>query len=75
MKLRVTSARERFRRSGVEFTREPRVIDTEELGLTEAQVEAIRAEPNLNVRELTKEEVAALAGDAKPSAKKASAAK
>ena len=51
MKLKVTSARESFRRSGLEFTREPRLIDVIKLKLTDEQIAGIINEPNLNVQQ------------------------
>jgi hypothetical protein len=47
MKVLIRSARESFRRAGIQFTREGVVVDVSEL--TEAQREAITHEPQLSV--------------------------
>jgi hypothetical protein len=47
MKVLIRSARDSFWRGGLKFTRQGVVVDTDEL--TEAQQEAITAEPQLSV--------------------------
>lgn len=51
MKVQVTSKPERFRRAGLEFTREPREVE-----VTAEQAEALRAEPMLVVAVVDGEE-------------------
>jgi len=46
-KFKVQSKPERFRRAGIEFTREGVELDSEKL--TKEQIEAINAEPNLTI--------------------------
>jgi hypothetical protein len=53
MKLQIHSKKDGFRRAGLTFSQsEPTVIDTEALGLNKAQIESLKAEPNLVVVEV-----------------------
>ena len=66
MKILICSLHDSFRRAGLEFTRAGVVVDADQL--TQEQIDAIKAEPLLSIRQAPEEATADTAppADSKP---------
>jgi len=58
MLLRIVSKREHFNRSGLSFSREPVIVDTDKEKLTDVQIQALRNEQFLDVTDADEKDVA-----------------